>query len=133
MKRIVLLVASLGTALALSGCGAMNAYTGAAINAGESDYTGMKQNLQAADDAKFVGWTAIACTMPIGALQRNATGNPDAVQAVLTACPVAGLAVINTKNGSISVMTMPTVTAPTPTTGYVAPVAATSSLAATVK
>jgi uncharacterized protein YceK len=112
---------------ALSGCGTINAYTGAAINAGESGYAGAKQNLKAVDDAKFVGWTDIACTMPLGALQRNATGNPDAVKAVLTACPIPNLAVVSTTNGSISVMTLPTVTAPTPTTGYAAPAATTAT------
>ena len=126
MKRSILLAASVACAMALSGCGAMNAYTGAAINAGESGYTGAKQNLQALDDAKFVGWSALACTMPIGALQRNATGNPDAVQAILTACPIAGLALVNTKNGSVSVLQLPTVGTPTPTAGYAAPAPSTS-------
>ena len=120
MKRLLFCSA---IAASLSGCGSMNAYTGAAINAGESSFTGAKQNLQAIDDAKFIGWMDAACAMPVGALQRNATGNSDAVQAVLTACPVPNMAVINTKNGSISVMTIPTVTAPTPTPGFAAPAA----------
>jgi hypothetical protein len=122
----MLLAAGLVT-LAFAGCGSINAYTGAAINAGESGYAGAKQNLKAVDDAKFIGWTDVACTLPLGALQRNATGNPDAVKAVLTACPIPNLAVVSTTNGSISVMALPTVTAPTPTAGYVAPAATTAT------
>ena len=118
MKRL-LLVAAIG--VALSGCGSMNAYTGAAINAGEAGYAGAAQNLKAIDDAKFIGWNALACTMPLGSLQRNATGNPDAVKAILTACPIPGLALVSTTNGSVSVTTFPTLVAPTPTAGYVAP------------
>lgn len=95
----------------------MNAYTGAAINAGEANYAGAKQNLKGVDDARFIGWADVACTLPIGALQRNATGNPDAVKAVLTACPIPNLALVNTTNGAISVMTLPTLSAPTPTSG----------------
>ncbi|MFL9904695.1 hypothetical protein PQR71_42320 [Paraburkholderia fungorum] len=124
MKNMLL---AAGLVTCLAGCGSMNAYTGAAINAGESGYAGAKQNLKAIDDAKFIGWADIACTLPLGALQRNATGNPDAVKAVLTACPIPNLAVVSTSNGSISVMTLPNVTAPTPTTGYVAPAATTAT------
>jgi hypothetical protein len=120
MKRAILIGSSL-LSIALSGCGAINAYTGAAINAGESGFTGAKQNIQAIDDARLIGWMDTACTLPVGALQRNATGNPDAVQAVLTACPVPSMALVSTRNGSVSVMTIPAVTAPTPTSGYVAP------------
>jgi hypothetical protein len=95
-------------------------YTGAAINAGESDYTGAKQNIKAVDDAKFIGWTDIACTLTLGALQRNATGHPDAIKAVLTACQIPGLAVVSTSNGTISVMSLPGLTARTPTPGVAA-------------
>lgn len=120
MKRILMLLAAGIVALAFAGCGTINAYTGAAINAGESGYAGAKQNIKAIDDAKFIGWTDIACTLPLGALQRNATGNPDAIKAVLTACPIPGLAVVSTSNGTISVMSLPTLTAPTPTPGVTA-------------
>jgi len=120
MKKTLLLLAAAAVAIALSGCGAMNAYTGGVINAGESGYAGAKQNLEAIDDAKFIAWGDAACTMPLGALQRNATGNPDAVKSVLTACPIPNLAVISTTNGTISVMTLPTLTAPTPTPGVTA-------------
>jgi hypothetical protein len=123
MKRIAILCAAIAATATFSGCTAFNAYTGAAINAGEASFAGAKQNIQAIDDAKFIGWMDAACAMPIGALQRNATGNSDAVPAVLTACPVPGVAVINTKNGSITVSSTPTITAATPTNGYVAPAA----------
>lgn len=119
MKRM-LLAAGLVASISLCGCGSMNAYTGAVINAGEASYAGAKQNLKAVDDAKFIGWTDIACTLPIGALQRNATGNPDAVKAVLTACPIPNMAMVSTSNGAISVMTLPTLSAPTPTPGVTA-------------
>jgi len=127
MNKMLLCGAAALALSVLSGCGTINAYTGAAINAGESGYAGAKQNLKAIDDAKFIGWADVACTLPLGALQRNATGNPDAVKAVLTACPIPNLAVVSTTNGSISVMALPTVAAPTPTPGYAAPAATTAT------
>jgi hypothetical protein len=127
MKRLSILCVGAVLASTLSGCGSINAYTGAAINAGESSFTGAKQNIQAIDDAKFIGWLDAACAMPVGALQRNATGNSEAVQAVLTACPIPSVAVVNTRNGTVSDMQMPTITQATPTAGYVAPVAPVTS------
>ncbi len=99
------LFAVLLVTLTLAGCGTLNTFNGAAINTSEQDYAGFRKNLQATDDMAFIGWNDAACNIKVGALARNATGNPLAVQAVLEACHVPGVAVIQA--GSIS-MTIPT-------------------------
>jgi len=124
MKRILMLLAAGFVTLAFAGCGAINAYTGAAINAGEASAAGAIQNVKAIDDAKYAAWVQSACALPIGALQRNNTGNSQANKAVMTACPIAGMAIVDTSTGSISVSTIPVMTAPTLTPGYIAPVVA---------
>ena len=118
----IIAVSILSILTMLSGCTALNAYTGAAINAGESGYAGARQNVQAVDDAAFVGWNDAACAIKLGALKRNATGNPNAVKAVLTACPVSNVAVITSTDGTITLMAPSVVTAPTITPGFVPPV-----------
>jgi len=121
MRRL-LFVGTVTSLAALAGCSAINAYTGGIINAGESGYAGARQNVRAIDDAAFVGWSDAACAIKVGALQRNATGNPNAVKAVLTACPVPSVAVLTTTDGTITLMAPPTQPAPTPTPGYTPPV-----------
>lgn len=118
MKRILLLMAIAAT---LPGCTAFNAYTGAAINAGEASSAGAIQNIKAIDDAKYTGWVQAACAMPIGALQRNNTGNAQANQAILTACPIPGVAVVNAASGSITMMSLGATSAPTLTPGFTSP------------
>lgn len=115
--RAAPLALGLLAAAALAGCGALNAYTGAALNAGEAGYTGARQNVKSADDMRFILWADSACALPLGALQRNATGNPNAVTAVLTACPVPDVGVIRATNGGVQVQ----ITSPVPTAPYVAP------------
>lgn len=81
--------------LSFAGCGTMNAYTSAALVTAGSDYEGAKKNLQDLDDIKFKAWVDMAATIPAGALQRNNTGNPNAVRAVLLACPIRGVGIID--------------------------------------
>lgn len=109
----MLFVLIVGAAL-LSGCGTLNAYTGALFNAGEAGYTGAKQNAKSADDMKFILWADTACAIPLGSLARNATGNPNAVSAALTACPVANMGIITAKDGQVQIQ----LTQPTPTQPY---------------
>jgi uncharacterized protein YceK len=103
----------------MTGCGAMNTYTGAAINAAESGYAGARQNAKAVDDMKLIAWSDAACAMPLGAIARNATGNPYAVSAVLTACPVPNVGIVQARDGQVQVQ----FTQPTPTTPYAPPTA----------
>lgn len=102
-------------ALALCGCGALNTFNGAQLNNAESNYAGARQNIKSLDDLKMIAWADAACAMPVGALQRNATGNPYAVNAVLTACPIPNVGVIQAKDGQVQVQ----FTQPTPTAPYV--------------
>lgn len=106
-------------ALLLSGCGALNAYTGAALNSAEAGYSGAKQNIKSADDMRFITWADAACALPLGSLARNATGNPYAVNAALTACPIPNVGIVQAKDGQVRVE----LTQPTPTPPYVAPAA----------
>lgn len=101
-------------AIGLAGCGVLNTFTGAQLNSAEANYAGSKQNVKAADDMKLIAWADAACAMPVGALQRNATGNPYAVNAVLTACPIPNVGVIKAQDGNVSVQ----FTTPTPTQPY---------------
>ena len=105
MKKILfsILLFIIGPAFLMTGCGAMNAYTGAVLTAGGSDYAGAKKNLQAMDDMRLQAWLDQACTMPLGALARNATGNPNAITAVLSACPVLNMGVVKMTGGNVSI------------------------------
>lgn len=105
-------------AVMLSACGAMNTYTGAALNAGEANYTGAKQNIRSADDMKLIIWADSACALPLGALARNATGNPYAINAALVACPIPNVGIVQAKDGVVQVQITPT---PTPTAPYTPP------------
>lgn len=100
--------------LLLSGCGAINAYTGASLNAGEANYVGARQNLKSADDMRMILWADAACALPLGALARNATGNPYAVNAALVACPIPNVGIVQAKDGQVVVQ----ITPPTPTPPY---------------
>ena len=115
LPLLVLLAA--GAALVLSACGALNTYTGAALNSGEANYSGAKQNAKSVDDMKMIVWADTACSLPIGALQRNATGNPYAVNAALVACPIPNVGIVQAKDGQVQVQ----LTSPAPTAPYVAP------------
>lgn len=117
LEFVAPIVLMVGLAM-LAGCGALNTYTGAALNAGESNYAGAKQNIKSVDDMKFIVWADAACALPLGSLARNATGNPYAVNAALVACPVPNVGVIQAKDGQVTVQ----ITTPTPTAPY-APVA----------
>ena len=82
---ILLILMSCAT---IAGCSAVNPYIAGVEAKGASDYQGAKANLQTADDMAFMVWTDSACNIKLGALKRNATGNPAAVTAVLQACPI---------------------------------------------
>lgn len=111
MNKLFILIA----ALALSACSVLNTFGGAQLNSAEANYAGAKQNVKAADDMKLIAWADAACAMPVGALQRNATGNPYAVNAVLIACPIPNVGVIKAQDGNVSVQ----FTTPTPTQPYI--------------
>ncbi len=101
--------------LCLSGCGAMNEYTGAALNYTEQGYAGARQNIRSADDMKLVTWADAACALNVGALARNATGNPNIIKAALEACPIPSVGVVSMGAGSINIQTVtvpPSVTKP---------------------
>lgn len=119
-RPLMLVLLAVCAALVLSACGTLNAYTGAALNAGEAGYAGARQNIKSIDDMKMIAWADAACAMPVGALQRNATGNPFAVNAVLTACPIPNVGVIQAKDGQVQIQ----FTQPTPTAPYAPPAAA---------
>lgn len=117
--EFILPILMLAALSALSGCGALNTYTGAALNAGEANYAGAKQNVKSVDDMKFIVWADSACALPLGSLARNATGNPYAVNAALVACPIPNVGIVQAKDGQVTVQ----VTSPTPTTPYAPPAA----------
>lgn len=122
----LLMLLAAGAMLALSACGALNAYTGAALNSGEANYSGAKQNAKSADDMKMIVWADTACSLPIGALQRNATGNPYAVNAALVACPIPNVGIVQAKDGQVQVQLTP----PVPTAPYAPPAPAANSAVA---
>lgn len=104
---LILLVLS-----ALPGCGSMNAAIGGAINAGTADAQGAIQNQKAIDDRMMKAWADAAGALTLGALGRNGTGNPQAVQAALLAAGVNNIGVVTIANGQITVSTGPNLTAP---------------------
>ena len=87
MNKTSILIAFFGC-IAVAGCSAVNPYIAGVEAKGATDYQGAKANLQTADDMAFMVWTDSACNIKLGALKRNATGNPAAVTAVLQACPI---------------------------------------------
>ena len=87
MKTVAFVIAVL-----LTGCGTINAYTGAALTSAAADYQGAKTNIQAANDMRLAAWADGACAIPLGALSR--AGSPVIIRAALTACPVPGVAVL---------------------------------------
>jgi len=105
-RPFLLLLMAGASLLALPGCGTINAFTSAALNAQQADYAAAKKNAQAASDAAFKAWTDAACTLPLGALQRNDTGNPGAPGAAMAACPAANTGV-NTISAPISQQAAP--------------------------
>lgn len=77
-------------ALALGGCTAMNQMGAAFNNYTAANYTSLKNNIQNRQDQDFKAWSDYSCNIPLGALQRNVTGNPEAVKAAVEACPPGG-------------------------------------------
>lgn len=104
MKTILIAI----SALALSACGTMNAFTSAALTTGTADYAAAKKNLQTIDDAKLQAWLDSACSTNVGALQRaSATGNAHVANAVFTACPVSNVGVTSIlPSGNMQVQTV---------------------------
>jgi len=87
MRKLSILL-TLVSCATIAGCGAVNPYIAGVEAKGATDYQGARANLQTADDMAFMVWTDSACNIKLGALKRNATGNPAAVTAVLQACPI---------------------------------------------
>ena len=87
MKTVAFVIAVL-----LTGCGTINAYTGAALTDAAANYHGAKTNAQTANDMKLTAWADAACAIPLGALSR--AGSQVIIRAALTACPVPGVAVL---------------------------------------
>ena len=87
MRKLSILVALIGCS-ALCGCGAINSYTAGVLANGAQDYVGARSNLQKIDDMEFTTWSDSACNIKLGAVKRNATGNPNAPEAVLKACTI---------------------------------------------
>ncbi len=106
VKSLVLVFLFCLFTLPLAGCGSMNEGSGAVLNYAAQNYAGAKQNVQSADDMRLVAWSDQACAMNVGALARNATGNPNIVKAVLEACPVPSVGVISMGAGSINIQTV---------------------------
>ena len=122
-------------AVALSGCGSLNAGVGAAINHLDSDAAGALQNQKAIDDRALKAWQTAAGGITLGALGRNDTGNPDVVRAALMAAGVNNLGVVAITNGQVVVSTGMTAPyspppAPAPTPAQVAAAPASSAAAA---
>ena len=108
-RNLILQAAIVGLFVtSLSGCGAMNTYTAAALSTGSTDYLGAKENIQKIDDLKLRAWVDNACAVNVGALQRAAstTGNNNVTNAVFTACPVPNVGVTSIlPTGSMTVQT----------------------------
>ena len=102
MKKIILIAA---VAASLSACGTMNSFTAASLSSAQADGAQTIANIQKTDDMKFQAWSESACAMNLGALQRNATGNPNAIKGVLELCPVPnmGIVSVNSSSGSIAI------------------------------
>ena len=104
MKSLILVA----VVTSLSGCGAMNTYTAAALSTGGADYESAKANVKKIDDMKLQSWVDSACAVNVGALQRAAstTGNTNITNAVLTACPVPNVGVTSIlPSGNMTVQT----------------------------
>jgi uncharacterized protein YceK len=90
-RKLSMIFLSLIAVMVLSSCGSLNNATSAFLNQSASDYNGFKANVKSIDDTRLKAWTDEACAMPLGAIARNATGNPNVPQAIFTACPVPGM------------------------------------------
>ena len=116
------LVAIAAACLTLSGCGTVDAWVAGKTNIVEQDYKGARANVKRQDDDVLQLWLDTSCDVKVGALARN----PEALTPVMAACPVSGMAKVNTTNGNISLSvpnSLPLVQAQTVTT----PVATTST------
>jgi hypothetical protein len=91
------------SALAVSGCDAVNTYTAGAIHYGETNAAGTFSNIQRANVDAVELWKNSACGLTVGGLA--AAGDTVAVKAALMACPVpsVGTVTLNTENGTITV------------------------------
>lgn len=92
------LIAVATACLALSGCGTVDAWVAGKTNIVEQDYKGARANVKRQDDDVLQLWLDTSCDVKVGALARN----PEALTPVMAACPVSGMAKVNTANGNIS-------------------------------
>lgn len=109
MKRLALAAAAIAS-LSLGACGTINSFTAGALSSAQANSAQTIANIQKADDLKFSAWANSACAMNLGALQRNATGNPNAVKGVLELCPVPnmGIITVNQAGGTVG-LTVPSI------------------------
>ena len=112
------LVAIAAACLILCGCGTVDAWVAGKTNIVEQDYKGARANVKRQDDDVLQLWLDTSCDVKVGALARN----PEALTPVMAACPVSGMAKVNTANGNISLSvpnSLPLVQAQTVTTPVV--------------
>lgn len=107
MKRLMGFF-GLGFAVLLSGCGAINTFTAAQLSSAEANAAQTVANKQKLDDMKLQAEVAGACDMNLGALQRNASNNPNAVTGILELCPLPNVGIVKVTNGQVQIQTVTT-------------------------
>jgi hypothetical protein len=81
-----------------AGCGAMNEYTGAALNYTEQGYAGAQQNVKNIEGAKVKVWADSAKLLTLEGLSQ---APPSVIEAALKVAPIPGVAIIHSSDGSI--------------------------------
>ena len=89
----------------LAGCGTINSFTAAQLSAAQANASQAVANKQKLDDLKMDALVTGACDINLGALQRNASGNPNAIIGILELCPLPNVGVVKLTNGTINVQT----------------------------
>ena len=110
----------------LSGCAGMNAATSAGLTQVEADAYAAAMNVQKINNAAFQAWQLQAGSLTLGAIGRNASGNPDAVQAALMAAGVRNVGVVGIQNGQVFLTTGQATPAAVPATPAVPATATTT-------
>ena len=113
----VFIVAVAALSIFVTGCAGINAGLGAGIVQADADAAGAAKNIEALNDRAFRAWQVSAGALTLGAIGRNGTGNPMAVQAALMAAGVSNVGVVGIQNGQVIMTTGPNLTTP-----YAAPI-----------
>jgi uncharacterized protein YceK len=98
LKSFLIVLVLSSVLLSLAGCGAMNEYTGAALNYTEQGYAGAKQNVKNAEAAKTQMWADAAGLLTVEGLSQ---AQPNVIEAALKVHPLPGVAIIHSSDGSI--------------------------------